>query len=203
MVLTTRNQIPSRANTRTNEEEIDRLTEDIAKDLIVQIQWGLTEDDINFTGDTSDSIIIDEERGSRTIIIDTPYAGFIEYGLPGGGGVGNININIDQLRSWVFHKLGITDEEENLAVTYKIAKKIQTKGIRPKRFVKKAIKRLISGRSVPNKPRAKRAKSGFFEKLKKKFKKLKILKKLKKTSKKIKKLINKADKTYKKLRRYK
>lgn len=195
-------QIPT--NTPSNKEELDRLLDDITQDLEQQIKWGLTEDDINFTGDTYDSIRHEDTSTGKYIVIDTPYAGFLEYGLPSGSSTGNININIDQLRSWVFHKLGITDEEENKEVTFKIAKKIQNKGIRPKRFIKKAIKRMISGRSVPPTPRARRAKtgSGFFTKLRKKLKKLKILKKLKSTNKKVKRLLNKAEDHRRKIKRY-
>ena len=113
-----------------NEAEIDRLTDDIAKDLLSQIQWGLESADgqvsgnphgkINFTSELSDSFSVQEIEGYKCVVTDNPYSGFVEYGTPAGN---NINLNIDDLRAWVFHKLGITDEDENLNVTFKIAKK--------------------------------------------------------------------------------
>jgi len=196
--FTSKINIPN--NTPSSKAELDRLVNDIAEDVISHIQFGLSDDDINFTGDLSDSIRHEEISGYETIIIDNPYAGFVEYGLPAQGGIvgGGMALNIDQLRSWVFHKLGITDEAENLSVTWKIAKKIQNEGIKPKRFVKKALKRLIAKKGVPNKKRIKKAKAnvGFFSKMKKKLKKMKILQKIKKATKKV-------DKMYKQVRKYK
>jgi len=188
---------------------MDRLLNDITDDLISQIKWGLENSGgtpfgkINFTEDLSDSINNEDTGYGKYIIIDNPYAGFVEYGLPAQGGIvgGGVNINMDQLKSWVFHKLGITDEAENLAVTFRIMKKIQGEGIKPRRFVKKAIKRFISGGKVPRKPRTKKAKrSKFFSKLRKKVKNLG--KKIKRISRQATKLLTKADKGYRKIRRY-
>ena len=189
-----------------NELEIDRLTEDIANDLLAQIQWGLESPDgqmsgnrhgkINFTGDLSESFSVQEIEGYKCVVTDNPYSGFVEYGTPAGN---NINLNIDDLRAWVFHKLGVTDENQNLGVTFKIAKNIMKNGIPARRFIKRAIKRMTANNPpVKRKSRVKKSFiSNVFSRVQKK------LRKLNRTQKKIIRKINKIATTYKKVRKYK
>ena len=103
------------------------------------------------------------------------------------------------LRAWVFHKLGVTDQNENLGVTFKIAKNIMKNGIPARRFIKRAIKRMTA-----NNPRIKRkstVKKSFISKL---FSRVqKKLRKLNRTQKKIMRKINKIATAYKKVRKYK
>ena len=188
-----------------NELEIDRLTDDIANDLLRQIQWGLESPDgqmsgnrhgkINFTGDLSESFSVQEIEGYKCVVTDNPYSGFVEYGTPAGN---NINLNIDDLRAWVFHKLGVTDENQNLGVTFKIAKNIMKNGIPARRFIKKAIKRMTAHGSVPKKQTVKKSiLNKVFSRVQKK------LRKLNRTQKKIIRKINKIATAYKKVRKYK
>jgi hypothetical protein len=189
-----------------NELEIDRLTDDIANDLLRQIQWGLESPDgqmsgnrhgkINFTGDLSESFSVQEIEGYKCVVTDNPYSGFVEYGTPAGN---NINLNIDDLRAWVFHKLGVTDENQNLGVTFKIAKNIMKNGIPARRFIKRAIKRMTANNPpVKRKSRVKKSFiSNVFSRVQKK------LRKLNRTQKKIIRKINKIATAYKKVRKYK
>ena len=192
-------------NYNVNEAEIDRLTDDIAKDLLAQIQWGLESSDgqisgnphgkINFTGDLAESFSVQEIEGYKCVVTDNPYSGFVEYGTPAGN---NINLNIDDLRAWVFHKLGVTDENQNLGVTFKIAKNIMKNGIPARRFIKKAIKRMTAHGSVPKKQTVKKSiLNKVFSRVQKK------LRKLNRTQKKIIRKINKIATAYKKVRKYK
>tara|TARA_R110000823_G_scaffold309756_1_gene434216 strand:- start:1004 stop:1603 length:600 start_codon:yes stop_codon:yes gene_type:complete len=192
-------------NYNVNEAEIDRLTEDIANDLLAQIQWGLESSDgnisgnrhgkINYTKDLAESFSVQEIEGFKCVVTDNPYSGFVEYGTPAGN---NININIDDLRAWVFHKLGVTDENQNLGVTFKIAKNIMKNGIPARRFIKKAIKRMTAHGSVPKKQTVKKSiLNKVFSRVQKK------LRKLNRTQKKIIRKINKIATAYKKVRKYK
>jgi len=196
-----------------NLAELDRLTDDIASDLMSQIQWGLESPDgtrhgkINFMKDLSGSFSVEEIQGYKHVVSDSAYVKFVEYGMPPGNWV-----NFDALAIWVYHKLGITDEDENLSVTWKILRKIQANGIKPRRFVKKAIRNFIRGNSVPSKRKMfkfkPKAPNGF-ARLSKKLKNLKASQKktLKKINRKLKKIINKknlnkVDRAYKKVRKY-
>ena len=61
----------------------------------------------------------------------------VEFGLPPGH-----TVPYGALLKWVKGKLGISDPELAKTVTFKIRNKILKKGIKPKRFMKKAILRL-------------------------------------------------------------
>lgn len=126
-----------------NLKELDRLTTNIQKELKQKIQKQLGAQDITFTGDLRKSIEGGMDGIYKTVESDVPYAYFVEFGLPAGKWV-----NFDALRLWVEGKLGITDEEESRTVTWKIMKKINSKGIDPKRFMKKGIKALIHKRGA-------------------------------------------------------
>ena len=128
---------------QSNLKEINRMTDDIQKELIQKIQKQIGMDDITFTGNLRKNIKGGFWGSFKTVVADTPYAYFVEFGLPAGKWV-----NYDALRSWVEGKLGITEEEELNAVTWKILKKINSNGIKQKRFMKKGIKALISKRGV-------------------------------------------------------
>lgn len=131
------------ARETANKREMDRLITDLQMDLMAKLQNTLSSSDINFTGDLSASIkpvIID---GVKSVVIDSPYATLVDKGMPAGN-----NVNYDRLKKWVEGKLGITDPDELNAATFKIQKKIETKGIQPTFFVKKAIKALVAQRGV-------------------------------------------------------
>ena len=128
---------------QSNLKEINRMTDDIQKELIQKIQKQIGMDDITFTGNLRKNIKGGFWGSFKTVVADTPYAYFVEFGLPPGKWV-----NFDALRLWVEGKLGITEEEELNAVTWKILRKINSNGIKPKRFMKKGIKALIAKRGV-------------------------------------------------------
>ena len=128
---------------QSNLKELNRMTDDIQKELIQKIQKQIGMDDITFTGNLRKNIKGGFWGSFKTVEADTPYAYFVEFGLPPGKWV-----NFDALRLWVEGKLGISEEEELNAVTWKILRKINNKGIKPKRFMKKGIKALIARRGV-------------------------------------------------------
>jgi len=128
---------------QSNLKEINRMTDDIQKELIQKIQKQIGMDDITFTGNLRKNIKGGFWGSFKTVEADTPYAYFVEFGLPPGKWV-----NFDALRLWVEGKLGISEEEELNSVTWKILRKINNKGIKPKRFMKKGIKALIAKRGV-------------------------------------------------------
>jgi len=150
-----------------NLDEIDRLTTNLQKELIQKCQKQLGAQDITFTGNLRQHIEPGFQDEFKTVDANTPYAYFVEFGLPAGKWV-----NFDALQQWVQGKLGISDEEESRAITWKILKKINAKGIEPKRFMKKGVKALIARRGTirgrTGKSRGKRAKSSRLSKISKK-----------------------------------
>lgn len=133
------------ARETANRREIDRLVTDLQMDLIEKLQDTLSSSDINFSGDLSNSIHPQTIDNVKSVVIDSPYATLVDKGIPPNR---THIVNYDKLRKWVEGKLGITDPDELNAATFKIQKKIETKGIQPTFFVKKAIKALIAKRGV-------------------------------------------------------
>ena len=180
------------SNKSKNEEEFERMNNDIQEEIIRNIQKQLVDQDINFTGDLSGSFKTGMDGIFHTVESDSPYAGFVENGMPSGRAV-----NFSALRIWVEGKLGITEGDELDIVTWKIFHKIQSVGISPKKFMKKAIKKFIGEHGKHNvsgggNVGTKKKKGGFFSKA------LKTLKKAGKTFKKINRTINSAVKPIKK-----
>ena len=148
--------------------------------------------------------------GVYMVLIDSPYAHIVNWGLAPGTWV-----NFDALKLWVEGKLGVPQSEsEN--VTWLIMKKIQTQGIKPKFFVKKALKSLIGKHGVVSLKRMNVKKHGKWGKRlnKAKNKVNKVIKKINKSAKKVNKSAKKASKIvnksintglkyYKGLRKYK
>jgi len=141
--ISTKTKSNQTAREISNQAEIKRLTMDLAGDLVKKLQSTLEKSDINFTGDLSESIDIEDIGGTISVVINSPYATLVDKGMPAGRAV-----NYDALKKWVEGKLGITDERELQEATFKIQKKIENKGIQPTFFVKKSIKALISQRGV-------------------------------------------------------
>lgn len=149
-----------------NMKEIDRFTTNIQKELIQKCQKQLGAQDITFTGNLRQHIEPGFEEEFKTVEANTPYAYFVEYGLPAGKWV-----NFNALHDWVEKKLGISTEPELTQVTWKVIRKINEKGIEPKRFMKKGIKALIARRGVIRtrvKSNIKRSKSSRLSKISKK-----------------------------------
>lgn len=167
-----------------NRAEVNRLTTDIANEVITNTQNQLEIDDINFTGGMSKSVHLTEvgPKKLKAVDVDSPYAIPVEFGMPKG-----IRVNFDALKKWVRWKLNVYDEPELTRVTAKIQNKILSKGIKPKRFFKKAIKALIARRGVIKSSGNSRTRSRF-EKLLNKA--VKTSRKISKISKKITKNIN-------------
>lgn len=151
---------------RENSKEIYRLNANIMRDVRRGTKKMLVYEDINFTGNLSRSLVETYDGPFRTLGFMSPYARFVEFGLPPGR-----KVNFDALHNWVMYKLGITDYEESRLVTAKIYQKIRSKGIAPTRFFKRAIKSVIAARGIGRlrrQPRKKRRVS----RLKRLFKKL-------------------------------
>lgn len=143
-----------------NVYEVDRMFNDMETDLIQRIKTQLDTDDINFTGDMSKTVHSENSKDEYFVVVDSPYAKPVEYGLSKG-----VKVNIDKLRYWVENKLGITDARELEEVTFKIFNKIRAKGIAPKRFVKKAIKSMIYNVRAPVRRKISKPKKSKFGKL--------------------------------------
>ena len=124
-----------------NNLEFERMCENIQTEMITNIRKQLVTDNINFTFKLSDKIEKRKSGDFYTVELDTPYARFVEFGLPPGN-----RPNFDALRYWVEHKLGVTDENALNSITMKISNKITNDGIEPRFFLKKAIKMLIGRR---------------------------------------------------------
>lgn len=125
-----------------NEYEFLRLQKDTGSEIIKNIQEILRDEDINFTEDLSNSFSLTMWQGKAYVATRNPYARFVDWGLREGTWV-----NFDALYDWVRIKLNI-EEPYTEGVTWKIMKKIQKNGIKPKRFVKKALKKLIGDHGV-------------------------------------------------------
>jgi len=121
-----------------NEHVIDVLTDDISDDIVKTARKILRTDDINFTGGLSKKILQYAQGKFKFIKFDSPYAEFVEDGMPPGE-----DIDMEKLRVWVQKKVGITDEEKLSIVTGNIFKKITDVGIEPKRFLDKSLSMVI------------------------------------------------------------
>lgn len=131
--------MPSAGSVRKeNKNEIKRLVNDIQDGIIENIQKQLKDDDINFTGDMSNSFTKGTQGDFATVETDNKYAGFIEFGMPAGE-----RVDFNALRIWVEHKLGIPEGDELTATTHAIYNAIIKNGIQPRRFMKKAIRKFI------------------------------------------------------------
>lgn len=180
-----------------NTAEMDGLMHDIQNDVIYNARKYLDAQDIDFTTDLSKSIVPEKVGDQFAVIVKSPYGGLVEFGTPAG-----TTVNFNALRIWVVGKLQVPVEEADV-VTIKIMNKIKSKGIKPTRFFKKAIKAVISEKGVlrstsSGKKKGKKAskptknKEGKMAKLYKKIKK--IYKNRTKTIKKITKSIDKFNK---------
>ncbi len=125
-----------------NEYEFLRLQKDVGSEIILNIRQILRDEDINFTEDLANSFSLVMWMGKAHIESSNRYAGLVDRGMKPGKWV-----NYDALHDWVVIKLGI-DDPEAVNVTWKILKKIQRDGIRPKRYVKKALKMVIGKHGV-------------------------------------------------------
>ena len=117
-----------------NEHTIDVLTDDISDDIVKTSRIILRTEDINFTGGLSKKILQYSQGKFKFIKFDSPYAEFVEDGMPPGE-----DIDMSKLRKWVEKKVGIKDPEVLSIVTGNIAKKIEKDGIVPKRFLAKSL----------------------------------------------------------------
>jgi len=173
-----------------NLAEIHRLDDDIVRELIDNIKKVLVDQDINFSRDMSRSIIPEIITGIRYVLVDSPYATVVDKGMPPGK-----NVNFDALKNWVEKKLNIPNEQST-EVTIKIMNKIKNEGIKPKFFMKKAIKMLIAKRGIIRViSSGSRRKIGGFERALNKV--AKVMRKVNRFAKKLSRNINKVNKAIK------
>ena len=121
-----------------NKRTIDELEDDISDEIIKTSRIILRTEDINFTGGLSDKIRKYKIGKFKYIVYDSPYAEFVEDGMPPGE-----YIDMSKLRKWVRGKLGIKDEEVLSIVTGNIYRKIKDEGIAPKKFLDKSLDYVI------------------------------------------------------------
>jgi len=148
-----------------NNYEMLRLKKDVAVQFIQNVKGILQGEDINFTEDLSNSLALVIIGSDVSVETNSPYAYPVEFGLPPGQ-----FINFDALSDWVRIKLNVPDEEVE-GVTWKILRKIQRDGIKPKRFWKRSILRLVKQHGVHS-PRTNRKKRSKFTKIMSKLKKV-------------------------------
>lgn len=122
-----------------NEFVINKLTSDISDHIVNTSRNILKTEDINFTGGLSDKIKQYMSGKFSYINFDSPYAQFVNDGMPPGE-----DVDITRLREWVRKKVGISDEEVLSIVTGRIYKKITNEGIPPTRFLDKAVDVVIN-----------------------------------------------------------
>ena len=156
MVTVSVSQPNSRAKITDNEYELLRLQKDIGGELIQNMQDILRDNGINFTEDLSNSFSLEMFHNTASVTSNSPYAGFVDRGMMAG-----TFVNFDALHDWVQVKIGL-EEPELTNVTWAIIHKIHGSGIKPKRYAKKAIKRLIGEHGVASmkrtsKPKTKKA----------------------------------------------
>lgn len=178
-----------------NISELHRLDDDISEELIKNMKIILADNDINFSGDLSKSIEPEIIDGIRYVKVNSPYGFVVDKGMPPGK-----NVNFDALKKWVQGKLHITDDAEANLVTAKIQKKILSKGIKPKFFMKKAIKMVIGKHGIIRvKNTGSTRKVGKLEKILNKT--ARMIKKVNRFMKKASRNLNKVDKAIKSTRR--
>jgi hypothetical protein len=176
-----------------NEQEIERLNKDIQEGIIKNIHQQLVDDDINFTGDLSNSFEAGMDGIFHTVESNNKYAGLVEFGMPAG-----MYVDWYALRIWVEGKLGIQEGDGLTQVTWKIYHKIKGNGIAPKRFFKKSILKFkgeFGKRNAPRGSRGSRSSSSFS---KRSTKALKTLKKINRAFKKVIKSVKPITNAYKK-----
>ncbi len=117
-----------------NQHTLDILVDDISDDIVKTSRKILRTEDINFTGGLSQRIRQYTRGKFKFITFDSPYAEFVEDGMPPGE-----DIDMSKLRKWVKGKIGIKDEAALGVVTGRIAAKIIAEGIIPKRFLDKSV----------------------------------------------------------------
>lgn len=156
-----------------NASEVERLGNNICDEMLRLIRKQLADDDIDFTGDLSQSFHRSWDGTFKTVESNNPYGYFVENGLPAG-----TKVNFSALRIWVERKLGIHEGDELSFITWNIYRKIINKGISPKRFMKKAIKQFIGkhGKITVRMSKSNRSKPSGFGKLLKRV--VKIIKKI-------------------------
>ncbi|WP_428323673.1 hypothetical protein [Nitrosopumilus sp.] len=159
-----------------NREEMNRLKKDICAKVVVYARENLKEGDKNFTGELSESIEVVVQDNNVSVVVKSPYGWPVEFGLTPGR-----TVNFDALRNWVEGKLGVP-HSESYEVTLKIANKIKSKGIKPTRFFKKAILRLVKADGA--RVSGNRKKTSKFKKI------MKILKRINRIRKKVSKFIS-------------
>lgn len=146
-----------------NNYEMLRLKKDIGTQFIQNVQNILTEEDINFTGDLSDSLSLVIVNNDVSVETNNIYALSVEFGLPAGK-----YVNFNALADWVRIKLQVPEEQVD-DVTWKILRKIQKDGIKPKRFWKRSILKLVKMHGVKS-VRSKGKKPSKFKKVMKSLK---------------------------------
>lgn len=128
----------------SNLSEINRLSNDLAEDLLDGVHKVLLLEDINFSGNLSASFEhVKDADNTHMVATNNPYAEIVDQGMPPGN-----RVNFDYLYNWVVKKLGITDKDDAREVTFKIQNKILSKGIAPTRFIKKSMYRVIGLRGI-------------------------------------------------------
>lgn len=163
-----------------NEQEIERLNKDIQDGIIKNIHQQLVDDDINFTGDLSNSFEAGMDGIFHTVESKNKYAGLVEFGMPAG-----MIVDWHALRIWVEGKLGIPEGDGLTQVTWNIYHKIRDNGIAPKRFFKKSILKFVGQFGKRNAPRGSRTRKSSSSFGKKMSKALKTLKKINRAFKKV------------------
>lgn len=120
------------------DKAVEHSMNDLGSKLESEIKKVIHEKNLIFTGELLESIEMYWEKPKSVYVVEVsaPHSGILEWGAS------SVDPDWELLYDWVVKKKG---EDELIApeVTDKVAYKLRTKGLEPRRFVKEALKRFI------------------------------------------------------------
>lgn len=120
------------------DKAVENSMDKLGSMLETEIKKVIREKNLIFTGELVESIERYWEKPKSVYVVEVgaPHSGILEWGAS------SVDPDWELLYDWVVKKKG---EDELIApiVTDKVAYKLRTKGLEPRRFVKEALKRFI------------------------------------------------------------
>ena len=115
----------------------DLLVENIGKEIIVNLQKELVNQDKIVSGRLADSFEYD--KPDKVVGSTDEGAADVEYGMPGG-----TLVPVEALKEWAKVKFALSDKEAT-SMAFAVQKGIHKNGIPMSRFVKVTLERMVSG----------------------------------------------------------
>lgn len=120
-----------------NQKTIDRLSQDIAYDIMKECKDIIREEDRVYTEDLVNGFQYDPDK--KLLFNTKIYARITEFGFPRG-----IDIPVGRLRQWISDKLSPRTTRDTYALTMWFKKKIRDEGIAPIFYMYRAIGRIAN-----------------------------------------------------------